>query len=297
MSALRPVIGAVRPNFMVLTPLCVLLGVAVAITDAGAVDPGLALLALLGGLFAHAAVNLLNEYDDFRSGLDSITVRTPFSGGSGALPAHPEAAPVALAAGLATLAGTALVGLYFVYVRGWAIAPLGLLGLVIVVAYTPWVTRQPLLCLLAPGLGFGPLMVMGTAFVLTGRYSSTAAWASLAPLCLVSELLLINQFPDVEADRQVGRRHLPITLGRRACAKIYAALLLGAYVAIGASIVIGGLPATAALGLLPLPAALYLARGALQHAEDLPRLLPLLGLNVAVILGTILLYAVGLLIA
>lgn len=297
MSTLAPVVGAIRPNFMVLTPLCVLLGVAAAVVDGGAVDVGLALLALLGALLAHAAVNLLNEYDDFRSGLDSITVRTPFSGGSGALPAHPEAAPAALAAGIAALIGTALIGLYFIYLRGWAIAPLGILGLAIVVAYTPWVTRQPLLCLLAPGLGFGPLMVMGTAFVLTGAYTATAAWASLAPLFLVSELLLVNQFPDVDADRQVARRHLPITLGRKACAKIYAVMLLAAYASVAAAILLGGLPVTAALALLPLPVAADLARKVVAHADDLQGLMPLLGRNVALILGTILLYAVGLLIA
>lgn len=293
MSTLAHVAGAARPNFMVLAPLCVLLGVAVAVLDAGRVDVADALLALLGGVLAHAAVNLLNEYDDFRSGLDAITVRTPFSGGSGTLPAHPEAAPAALAAGVACLAGTFLVGVYFAWTRGAAIVPLGLLGLAIVVAYTPWLTRRPLLCLLAPGLGFGPLMVMGTAFVLTGQYTATAAWASLAPLFLVSELLLINQFPDVEADRRVGRHHLPISIGRVRSSWIYAAFLFGAFASIGLGAWLGPLPAWSLLGLLPLPAALFLARGVLRHAGDDRALVPYLGLNVAVILGTIALYAAG----
>lgn len=296
MSTLAHVAGAVRPNFMVLTPICVLLGVAVAVHEAGRIDVADALVALLGAALAHAAVNLLNEYDDFRSGLDAITVRTPFSGGSGTLPAHPEAASATLAAGVVSVAGTVLVGFYFAWSRGLAIVPLGLLGLVIVVAYTPWITRHPLICLLAPGLGFGPLMVMGTAFVLTGQYTPAAAWASLAPLFLVSELLLVNQFPDVEADRQIGRHHLPILLGRRASARIYAAFLLAAFAAIALGAAAGLLPGWSLLGLLPLPAALYLARGVMQRAEDQPRLIPLLGLNVATILGTLALYAAGILI-
>ena len=203
------VAGAARPNFMVLTPVCVLLGVALAIQSAGTVHVFDALLALLGGVLAHAAVNLLNEYDDFRSGLDAITVRTPFSGGSGTLPAHPEAASATLAAGVLSVAGTVLIGFYFAWTQGLAIVPLGLLGLVIIVAYTPWITRHPLLCLLAPGLGFGPLMVLGTTFVLSGLYGWAAALASLVPLFLVSELLLVNQFPDLEADRKVGRHPGP----------------------------------------------------------------------------------------
>jgi len=296
MSMLAHVAGAARPNFMVLTPICVLLGVAAARLDAGAVDVTDALIALLGGIFAHAAVNLLNEYDDFKSGLDAITVRTPFSGGSGTLPAHPEAASATLLAGVLSVAGTFGVGVYFAWTRGAAIIPLGLLGLAIIVAYTPWITRHPLICLAAPGLGFGPLMVMGTAFVLTGHYTASAAWASLVPLFLVSELLLINQFPDIDADRKVGRHHLPILIGRVRSSYIYVAFLLAAFAAIAAGPLLGLLPAWSWLGLAPLPVALFLARGVLRHAGDDKALVPYLGINVAVILGTTALYATGILI-
>ncbi|MDD3762777.1 MAG: prenyltransferase [Nevskiales bacterium] len=297
MNQLTRVLGSVRPNFMILSPLCVLLGIGVAVAQGVQIDTGLAVLAVIGGMLAHAAVNLLNEYDDFRSGLDSITVRTPFSGGSGTLPAHPDAAQATLFAGIACLVGTTLIGLYVVTVRGFGIVPLGLLGLVIVVAYTPWITRRPLLCLFAPGIGFGPLMVMGTAYVLTGSYSWSAVWASLVPLFLVSELLLVNQFPDVEADRQVGRHHLPISIGRKASARVFAAFVLAAFAVIGAGLAVGAFPPWAAIGLLPLPAALYLARNVVRQADNQPALVPLLGINVGVILGTILLLSVGLLIA
>jgi 1,4-dihydroxy-2-naphthoate polyprenyltransferase len=290
------ILAAARPNFMVLTPICVLLGVAVAVLDAGSVDVTDALIALLGGVFAHAAVNLLNEYDDFRSGLDAITVRTPFSGGSGTLPARPEAASATLLAGALSVAGTFGVGVYFAWSRGAAIIPLGLLGLAIIVAYTPWITRHPLVCLLAPGLGFGPLMVMGTTFVLAGHYSMAAAWASLVPLFLVSELLLINQFPDIEADRKVGRHHLPIVIGRARSSYIYVVFLLAAFAAIAAGPLLGLLPAWSLLGLIPLPVALVLARSVLRHAGDDRALMPYLGVNVAVILSTTALYAVGILV-
>jgi 1,4-dihydroxy-2-naphthoate octaprenyltransferase len=295
MSTLAHVAGAARPNFMVLTPICVLLGVAVAALDAGRIDAGDALIALLGAALAHAAVNLLNEYEDFKSGLDAMTVRTPFSGGSGTLPAHPHAAPATLAAGVLSLAGTVLIGSYFAWTRGAAIVPLGLLGLFIIVAYTPWITRRPLVCLLAPGLGFGPLMVLGTAFVLTGQYSAPAAWASLVPLFLVSELLLINQFPDIDADRKVGRHHLPIMIGRVRSSWIYVGFLLAAFASIAAGPLLGLLPAWSWLGLAPLPAALYLARGVLRHAGDDRALVPYLGINVAVILSTVALFATGIL--
>lgn len=290
-----PVLRAARPNFLSLTPVCVLIGIGAAIQSRTHVSVADCLLVLIGALLAHISVNLLNEYDDFRSGLDSLTVRTPFSGGSGSLPAHPEAAPATRVVGLACLAATAMVGLYFVYEKGMALLPLGLAGLLLVIVYTPLVTRRPLLCLLAPGLGFGPIMVVGTAYALIGSYSWIALAASLPPLLLVSELLLINQFPDVDADRQVGRRHFPIVWGRRRSAMLFGAMVVAAYGAVAIGVVSGILPALVLLGLLPLPVGLFLARRVYVHADDLPRLVTYMGINVAMIHVTLLLVAIGLL--
>ncbi|MDT0497841.1 prenyltransferase [Algiphilus sp. W345] len=294
-TIIGPVFHAARPNFLSLTPLCVLLGIAAALHSAGRVDIGESLLVLLAALLGHISVNLLNEYHDFRSGLDHLTVRTPFSGGSGSLPAHPEAAAAAGAAGAVALAGSVAIGLYFIAEKGWALLPLGLVGALVVVAYTPLITRQPLLCLLAPGLGFGPVMVGGSAFVLSGHYSWVGAVAALPPLLLVSELLLINQFPDVEADRQVGRRHLPIVLGRRRAAVLFGALLIATYLTIIGGVLASILPLPALLALLTLPAGLLLAVRVHTHADDTKRLLRYLGINVATIHLTLLLLAVGLL--
>jgi 1,4-dihydroxy-2-naphthoate octaprenyltransferase len=290
-----PVLRAARPNFLTLTPVCVLIGIGVAIQTQAHVSVADCVLVLCGALLAHMSVNLLNEYDDFQSGLDSLTVRTPFSGGSGSLPAHPEAAAATRAAGLLCLCATAVVGVYFVYEKGIALLPLGLAGLLLVVSYTPLVTRRPLLCLLAPGIGFGPLMVLGTAFVLSERYSLIGLVASMAPLFLVSELLLINQFPDIDADRKVGRRHLPIVVGRRRSAALFGVLIVAAFSTIVIGAAAGTLPALALLGLVPLPVGLVLARQVYVHADDLPRLLPYLGINVAMIHVALLLVAIGLL--
>ncbi len=289
------VLRAARPNFLTLTPICVLIGIGVAVQMGTHVSVAECLLVLCGALAAHLSVNLLNEYDDFRSGLDALTVRTPFSGGSGTLPAHPEAAAAVRAAALICLAATAAIGLFFVYERGVRLLPLGLAGLLLVVAYTPRVTRRPLLCLLAPGLGFGPLMVMGTAFVLTASYTWTATLASLPPMFLVSGLLLLNQFPDIEPDRQVGRRHLPIVLGRRRSAVVFGVLVAAAFAAIGIGVALGSLPRLSLLALLPLPLGMFLARQVYAEADNLPRLITYMGLNVVMIHVTLVLLAVGLL--
>jgi 1,4-dihydroxy-2-naphthoate octaprenyltransferase len=293
LNRIKFITGPMRVPFLLLGPVCVLLGIGTALGEAGHINLSWALLALLGGVTAHISVNALNEYVDCVSGLDARTQRTPFSGGSGVLPQQPEMAHLALITGLVALAVTALIGVYFTIQRGPGILPLGLLGVLVIVAYTPWLTRQPVLCLLAPGLGFGTLMVMGTHFVLTGHYSWTSFVASLVPFFLVNDLLLLNQFPDAEADRSVGRKHILIVLGARRSSVVYGLFLAAAYLVILAGMAAGLLPKMSCLGLLTLPLAIPTMLGAYRHAEEAARLRPYLGLNVILNLVTPVLVAAG----
>jgi 1,4-dihydroxy-2-naphthoate octaprenyltransferase len=150
------------------------------------------------------------------------------------------------------------------------------------------------LCLIAPGLGFGTLMVMGTHFVLTGEYSWTAFIASCVPFFLVSNLLLLNQFPDVEADRSVGRRNYPVLIGRRASSLIYGLFLLLAFVSVIIGVLLAYLPKLSLIGLAALLLALPAFMGAYRHADDIKRLIPSMGLNVLINIIMPVLVAVGL---
>ncbi len=288
------VLRATRPSFLVLAPLSVLLGVLLAARQMIELDRLEIALALAGGVLAHAAVNLFNEHDDFCSGLDHLTRRTPFSGGSGALPESPDAAPAVLVSGILSLAGVVAIGGYFLWLRGWPMLVVGLLGVYLVVAYTRWITRRPWYCLLAPGLGFGPVMVLGTLVALGGRVDAAALVVATASLLLVSELLLLNQFPDLEADRRNGRRHLPIVLGLRRVSWLVIALLLGAYMLIALGQLGGLLPASVWLAWLPLPAALWVAWKLPGALEEHQALLGVMGVNVVVLLSSLALLAAGL---
>ncbi|RBP32506.1 1,4-dihydroxy-2-naphthoate octaprenyltransferase [Marinobacter pelagius] len=294
MSEAAAVVRAFRPNFLVLAPLCAGLGVAVAWQQGG--SPALVdtLLVFIGALLAHAAVNLFNEYEDFVSGLDMITRRTPFSGGSGALPEMPSAAKGVLAAAIGTLGLVTAIGLYFLWQRGLPMLVLGVAGIVLVLTYTRWITRRPILCLLAPGLGFGPVMVLGALVALGGRIDTSALLVTLVAQCLVSELLLINQIPDADADQKVGRRHLVITLGRTAASRLVAVLLLGSYVPVLLGVLLGGLPVWSALALLTLPVSLWISRQLPLVLDNPERLNAVLGTNVAVLLSTLALLIAGL---
>jgi len=294
MSTFKSFAGIIRLPFLILTPACVLLGLGVAVWLGKPVDWLYFAIVMVGAIASHICVNSFNEYFDFKSGLDEKTIKTPFSGGSGTLPANPEFARTALIVSWTSFFMVAAVGIFFCIGWNWTLLPWGLAGMVLLYAYTKWFTRNPVLCLLVPGLGFGVLMVNGSYFALTGEYALPALLASLIPFFLVANLLLLNQFPDVEADRTIGRRHFPITIGRRASSVIYNAFLLGAYADIGICVALGFMPLWSLLGLATLVFAIPAGLGAFRNADNPPALAPSMGMNVLINILTPVLVAVGL---
>jgi 1,4-dihydroxy-2-naphthoate octaprenyltransferase len=294
LSTYKLLLGIMRVPFLVLTPACVIVGVGTAYWQTGETHWLNIVLVFIGGLSAHICVNTFNEYFDFKSGLDAQTHRTPFSGGSGILPSHPEMERATLILAGATFTLTAVIGVYFVWLRGWQLLPIGLLGLILLVTYTIWWTYHPALCLIAPGLGFGLLMVMGAHFALTGTFSLTAFIASLVPTFLVADLLLLNQFPDVEADQSIGRKDYPITIGRKSSSILYGILLLLTYLAIIAGVSLELLPIHSLIALLTAILAWITYRRVSKNADDIPALIPALGMNVIIVLSTPILLSIGL---
>ena len=102
-----------RLPFLILTPACVVLGLATAIWTVGTVNWFHFVLVLIGAVSAHISVNAFNEYFDFKSGLDEKTRRTPFSGGSGRLQQSPELEKPALYMAWFFLGLVTAVGIYF----------------------------------------------------------------------------------------------------------------------------------------------------------------------------------------
>ena len=286
-----------RPSFLLLVPVCVFTGVAVSLFEGYAFRPLYFALAFVGALFAHIAVNVLNEYSDYKTGIDFNTKPTPFSGGSGILPSGKLNPKKVLISGLTCLAITAAIGIYFITVYKWMIVPVGVIGVLVVFLYTPYLTKLPGITeIIGPGLGFG-LMVLGTYVTQAGEYSAGAAVVSVVAGLLIADLLLINEFPDVEADKAAGRKHLPIILGKTKAGIIYSVLLIGAYVAIIAGAAAGVLPWLALVGLLTLPLAFKAMQGAVKHHSDMSKLVPALGVDVITVLVTPLLMSIGIVIA
>jgi len=282
----RTLFQTTRPSFLVLSPACVFLGAATALAQQGSVSAGLLTLVVIGALCAHISVNMLNEYADFKSGLDLLTEKTPFSGGSGALPADPATAWMVLVTGAVTLFMTFAIGVYFVSSHGTPILVMGGTGIAIILTYTRWINRWPLFCLIAPGLGFGILMVAGTHYVLTSSLS-TASWlAALVVFFLVNNLLLLNQFPDIEADRRIGRNHLPIAHGTRISSLVFGAFSILAYLTVATGIHYGHFPSLSLVAILPAALSLFAFAGAWKQGDRIGHSPQYLGANVAATLLT-----------
>jgi 1,4-dihydroxy-2-naphthoate octaprenyltransferase len=279
---LTAVIQSMRVPFLILTPVCVFLGVSTAVMNHGNINLYLLFLALLGALLAHISVNMLNEYFDFKSGLDFITTKTQFSGGSGALPQNPEMVSSVFSVGAVSIIGTLIIGIFFVWKYGLGIVPIGVVGLILVITYTEWINRYPLLCLVAPGIGFGFLMVAGTQFVLQGEYALLSWLVAVIPFFLVNNLLLLNQYPDLKADSSVGRKHFPIAYGIKLSNMIYGFFSLATAAVIVMYIVFGYLPTLSLIALLPMPLALFSLSGAIKYGENIGNHPQYLGANVAV---------------
>jgi 1,4-dihydroxy-2-naphthoate octaprenyltransferase len=289
-----------RPQFLLLSVVLAFLGNCIAWYD-GYFNLGYALLAFLGLLLCHISVNVLNDYFDYRSGIDLETGRTPFSGGSGILPASLLKPRQVFWLGLTSFLLAVPIGVYFVITRGWDLLPLLLVAAVCTILYTPVLTRLgwPEW---APGVGLGALPVLGTYFVQATVYTIPAIVASIPSGILVHNLLLLNEFPDAEADKKAGRKTLPITMGKKKAGIVYSAMTLLVYlwiigIAISTTVAKRDLSQLfLLLPLLTLPLAVKAIQGALKP-QDMNRLVPAMANNVLVVLLTQLLLGVGYILA
>jgi 1,4-dihydroxy-2-naphthoate octaprenyltransferase len=292
MSTLAAYAGVARAPFLLLPVTLVAAGAGAAAYDDRASVPA-TVLALVGLVALHAAVNAFNEASDMRSGIDLHTTRTPFSGGSGTLPSG--AIPVGAAVGVGVVGSMIglLIGIYFITQVGWW--PLGgvmALGAVAVLIYTQIFARTGVGELFA-GLGLGLLPVVGTALVQRGEIGP-AAWAAGVPAFLMTfNLLLLNEFPDEKADLAGGRLNLVLMLGRRRAAFVYAAAAVATPAVILVAVLAHGLPPLALVGCLPFWFAVPAVRWAVSQPEQ-PVPIPVMAGNVIWNLATNALLGAGL---
>ena len=234
-SRLRLWARAVRAPFFTATLVPVLLGAVIAHGDM--VQGGQAALwhwkifwlALLGAILAQAGTNLANDYGDHTSRNDEYNkVPSPFNGGSRIIQAGLLAPWKVLLAALLCFAATIGIGLYLNDLIGaapFANTPLlwaGIAGCVLGVAYTLGPLRLSYRGLgeIAIAVGFGPLVVLGTHYVLSAASMSPWQWgrpllASLPVAIFVMLIIWINQFQDAPADAKANKRTWVVRIGEQ----------------------------------------------------------------------------------
>jgi 1,4-dihydroxy-2-naphthoate octaprenyltransferase len=136
---------------------------------------------------------------------------------------------------------------------------------------------------------------MGVYFVQTAAYNPSVVIAAIPSGILVHNLLLLNEFPDIDADKKAGRKTLPITMGLRKASIVYSALTIAIYLWI-VGIAVTEKEPFILLALLMLPFAIKAIQGALKSQET-GRLMPAMGNNVMVVLLTQLLMGIGYILA
>jgi len=254
-----------------------------------------ALLAALGLVLTHISVNVFNDYFDHRSKLDYKTPRTPFSGGSKAITDGLITEKQALWMAIITLVLAVPVGVFFIIIQGWGLLPLLFVAAVVIIIYTPIILKMGY-PEWAAGFGLGTLPVLGLYFAQTGEYTITALIAAVPSGILVHNLLLLNEFPDVEADRSVGRHTLPMVAGRKAAAVVFSSLTVFMYIWIIGAVITHDMPSFTLLGLLTLPLGLKAINGSFKFS-DMGKLVPAMANNVFVVLLTQFLMGVGFILA
>ncbi len=281
----------------IITPA--LLATALAIKDAEEISWVRFALVMLGLVAAHAGANLVNDYYDFRQGADNPDVkRTPFSGGSPHLVEGSEKESTFLILAIASFAVCAACGVAVMVQLGRSFLPvlvIGIAGVLIGFFYT-----APPLKLAYRGWGevaiflaFGVLPVLGVYYVLTESLTLDAFLVSLPLAFLITNIILVNEFPDFETDGRAGKRNLVVRMGTGKARFLYLAFVLAAFLSLAIFSLLPGRGRWGLLGMAGAPLALFAAQRVIGEHHRPEKLVPAQALTIVAHLITGLGFAAG----
>jgi 1,4-dihydroxy-2-naphthoate octaprenyltransferase len=220
----------------------------------------------LGVAGLHTGGNLINDYYD-SFGSDPINkFATPFSGGSRVIQNEELDAESVRDLAYACLGLGVVCGLVLIYYgRPW-VGALGLFGLAAAYLYSASPVQ-----LMSKGFGeltiflaFGPVLSLGAYYALTGTVSPAGFFAGLPLAFLITAILWINEFPDLEADTAAAKEHLVARLGLERSCQVYAGLMLAPFLSLPFLMEIFHFPGHLFAGLVALPLAVKAVREIFQ---------------------------------
>lgn len=203
-------LDALRPKTLPAAAAPVLIGAAIAFADA-TIKPMVLTMTFIAALLIQIGTNLANDYYDHFKGADTADRLGPTRATNAGL-VSPSQMKTAF---IIAFALAVTVGLYLVYKGGLAILIIGILSIACGILYTagPFALGYTGLADLFVLVFFGPVAVGGTYYLQTGNINSTVIIAGLAPGLLSTAILTVNNFRDIETDKQAGKKTLAVRLG------------------------------------------------------------------------------------
>ena len=262
----------IRIRFLLASVIAVSVGLALNWWQNSTIEPFDAVLTFAGVMALHASVDLLNDFWDFKRGIDTKTPKTKMSGGTGVLPEGLLKPSSVYRAGIAFLVIGSAIGAYFVITDGIIIA--AILGFAILSIYF-YSTK-----IVDSGLGEffvavkGSMIVLGTFFIQSGQITIESILAGIVVGSLSSLVLFIASFPDHDADKSKGRKTLVIAVGKQKATKLFWIFPLVSYGAIILGVSLNLFPIITLITFLSIPLMFKSGFGLKKTFDSVEKLVP-----------------------
>ena len=263
---------AIRIKFLLASVIAVSLGLSVTWWHSGAIDIFQAALTMGGVIALHASVDLLNDYWDFKRGIDTKTKRTPMSGGTGVLPEGLLKPKSVYNAGILFLVIGGLIGGYFVVLHGIVIGVILAFAIMSIYFYSTKIVNWGLAEVFVAVKG--TLIVMGTYYIQNSELTDVAVLSGIVIGTLSSLVLFVTSFPDHDADKEKGRRTLVILFGRRKSTSIFYIFPIVSYGVIIVCVAMSIIPIFCLISLAAIPVAINSIRKLKSSISDEDKIIP-----------------------
>jgi len=262
----------IRVRFLLASIIAVSVGLAINWRQNSTVDPLDAVLTFAGVMALHASVDLLNDYWDYKRGIDTATKRTKMSGGTGVLPEGLLKPSTVYRAGIGFLILGSVIGFYFVLTDGIIIAVILSFAILSIYFYSTKIVDSGLSEFFVAVKG--TMIVLGTFFIQSNQITLESILAGIVVGVLSSLVLFIASFPDHDADKSKGRKTLVITVGKKNAASLFWIFPTISYSLIILGISIGIFPILSFITLFSIPLVIKAGLGLKKNFNSVDELVP-----------------------
>lgn len=262
----------IRVRFLLASIIAVSVGLAINWRQNLIIDPFDAILTFAGVMALHASVDLLNDYWDYKRGIDTVTKRTKMSGGTGVLPEGLLKPSSVYRAGIGFLILGSVIGFYFVFADGIIIAAILGFAILSIYFYSTKIVDSGLAEFFVAVKG--TMIVLGTYFIQSNQITIESILGGMVVGALSSLVLFIASFPDYDADKSKGRKTLVIAVGKQNATYLFWAFPIFSYSVIFIGILIGAFPLLSLITLFGIPLMIKAGFGLKRNFDSVDKLVP-----------------------